>query len=310
MPPIKTIDSESAFTLYQKNDAIFIDVREIEEFDDAHIPNAHHIPLRMVRLNTLPFYRTNQKIILYCKVGMRSEMACFQLLSENPNLDIANLSGGIIGWAKAGLPLSTTHHDTIYTLGVLLFPGFELLDAFGPLEMLGNWPARFRIVLLAEQKTAIQSGQHVSVQVDAALHDAPELDFLLVPGGMGTRAEINNSVLIHFIQSHAKKGKKILSVCTGAALLAKSGVLDHHTATTNKLAFDWVSKQSNAVTWLKRARWVIDNTIITSSGVAAGIDMTLDFIAKTCGYGVAKRIAHKTEYCWNEDPENDPFCLM
>lgn len=307
MRTIKAIDSITAFSHYQNNDAIIIDVRENHEFDHEHIPNAHHIPLSLLRVCTLPFYKPHQKIILHCKVGMRSEMACFQLLSENPALDVYNLSGGIIDWKMSGLPLNQDH---IYTVGVLLFPGFELLDAFGPIEMLGSWPARFRILMLAEHTTSVKSAQHVSIDIDAALHDAPPLDFLLVPGGVGTRTEINNLALLHFIQAQAKTVQSILSVCTGAALLAKSGVLDHRSATTNKIAFEWVTKQSDAVTWVKKARWVIDDNIITSSGVAAGMDMTLDFIAKLCGYGVAKRIAHKTEYTWNEDPENDPFYAM
>lgn len=91
-------------------------------------------------------------------------------------------------------------------------------------------------------------------------------------------------------------------------MLAKTGLIKGHKATTNKLAFDWVTEQDKEVQWIRKARWVNDGKYYTSSGVSAGIDMTLGFISDVNGIEVAEKIARGIEYIWNKDKENDPFC--
>lgn len=111
----------------------------------------------------------------------------------------------------------------------------------------------------------------------------------------------------------AQRSKVIASVCTGAALLARTGLLDGLEATSNKIAWDWVISQSDKVLWKKKARWVenIDlekkTGIITSAGVSAGIDMTLRVIEIFYGCDVANYAAKFMEYVWNQDKDNDPF---
>lgn len=95
--------------------------------------------------------------------------------------------------------------------------------------------------------------------------------------------------------------------CTGSALLAKSGRLDGHKATTNKTAFDWVTSQGPEVLWQRKARWVEDGRFITSSGVSAGIDMALSAIALMHGTATAEEVAFWSEYEWHDDPRWDPF---
>ena len=97
------------------------------------------------------------------------------------------------------------------------------------------------------------------------------------------------------------------TVCTGSALLARTGLLDHRPATSNKLAWDWVVQQGPQVQWVRQARWVDDGDILTSSGVSAGIDMALSLIARLHGREMALTSARNMEYIWNEDAENDPF---
>lgn len=193
------------------------------------------------------------------------------------------------------------------TLGVLLFPDFELLDVCGPLEMFANLPNLFGIKLISEHKGLVKSHQGISVQTDYDLTSAPHFDVILIPGGMGTRSEVHNQTLLNWIKERYQQSEIILSVCTGAALLAKAGVLDNHKATSNKMAFEWVKQQSEKVVWIDKARWVDDGHVITSSGVAAGIDMSLYVIAKLYGMDVAIDVANKTEYIWNQDPTVDPF---
>ncbi len=197
--------------------------------------------------------------------------------------------------------------NTIRTLGILLFPGFEPLDVFGPLEMFGQLPENIKIVLIAEQPDSVTSIIGAQVKADHSLINAPKLDILMVPGGMGTRKEVFNQTLIAWIATCSASTELTLSVCTGAALLAKAGVLDGYKATSNKLAFDWVCEQGQQVEWIRKARWVEDGKMITSSGVSAGMDMSLFVIAKLFGEEVRNDVARRTEYLGTEDADLDPF---
>ncbi|GAB2178804.1 DJ-1/PfpI family protein [Dongia sp. agr-C8] len=193
------------------------------------------------------------------------------------------------------------------TVGVLLFERFELLDVFGPLEMLGMLPEDFAIRLVSEQTEVVDSAQGPQVVIDDFFVDHHPYDVLLVPGGMGTRREVDNQALLDWLVQAAGRAEIVASVCTGSALLAKAGLLDGRRATTNKNAFDWVVSQGPKVEWQRRARWVEDGKFWSSSGVSAGTDMALALIARLCGTGRARQVAHWAEYVWNEDSTDDPF---
>ncbi len=90
--------------------------------------------------------------------------------------------------------------------------------------------------------------------------------------------------------------------------MAKTGLLDFKNATTNKIAFDWVITNGPNVNWIRKARWVVDGKFYTSSGVTAGMDMTLDFLKDLHGVDVARQVAEQIEYEWTEDSKNDSFC--
>jgi len=102
---------------------------------------------------------------------------------------------------------------------------------------------------------------------------------LLIPGGMGTRKLVEDKSFINHLKNLSEKAIYVLSVCTGSALLAKTGLLKGKNATSNKMAFDWVCGIDCDVSWVRQARWVSDGKFYTSSGVTAGMDMTLGFIA-------------------------------
>ncbi|HEX2549086.1 MAG TPA: DJ-1/PfpI family protein [Gammaproteobacteria bacterium] len=193
------------------------------------------------------------------------------------------------------------------TLGILLFPDFELLDMAGPLEMFGNLLDKLNIVIITEKLKVVPSAQNVSITADVDINHSPDLHYLLIPGGMGVRTEVNNQKLIHWIEQVSKNTELNLTVCTGAALLAKTGLLDSKSATTNKIAFDWVVAERPQVNWIRHARWVVDDKMISSSGVAAGIDMSLYVIGRLFGLETSEKLSKKTEYIWNKDPSNDPF---
>jgi len=198
------------------------------------------------------------------------------------------------------------------TVGALLFEGFELLDVFGPLEAWGMLAAAggWRIVTTAGSAGPVASAQGPAAVAEHALSDCPKLDAILVPGGMGTRREIHDEALLEWLRRRSAEAEVVTSVCTGAALLARAGLLDGRRATTNKAAFGWVAGQGAAVHWTKQARWVEDGPFVTSSGVSAGIDMTLAVIAKLESLEVAERIAVRMEYDWHRDASWDPFAKV
>lgn len=130
---------------------------------------------------------------------------------------------------------------------------------------------------------------------------------LLVSGGEATRTLVNDTKYIEFIKNLAEKSSNCLTVCTDSALLAKTGLLDNKKATSNKKAMKWVQSFNKNVNWVEKARWVVDGKYYTSSGVSAGTDMALGFIADQKGLEIAKTVAKNIEYMWNDDPQNDPF---
>jgi transcriptional regulator GlxA family with amidase domain len=196
------------------------------------------------------------------------------------------------------------------TLGVVLFPEFELLDVFGPVEMFGNLTGMVETVMVAEKAGPVRSAQAVSVVADHGFADCPKLDFILVPGGIGTRAEIDNEAMMGFLKTRVAEAEVAMTVCTGTALFAKAGVLDGRKATTNKMAFQWVADQGSKVEWVKQARWVEDGKFATSSGVSAGIDMALAVIEKLYGKDTSRALEVGTEYDRHTDASWDPFAKI
>jgi putative intracellular protease/amidase len=201
------------------------------------------------------------------------------------------------------------------TLGVLLYPDFEPLDVFGPVEMFMNVPANLlKIVYVAEEAGPVSAGsgggqKGPKVVADYSYDDAPKIDILLVPGGFGTLPQLNNEKTLNFIRERSAASQLTTSVCSGSAILAKAGVLDGKKATCNKSYFDMLIPNGPDTEWVRKARWVEDGKMITSSGVSAGMDMALAVIAKLWGQETAESIAAGTEYVWSKDPHNDPFAI-
>ena len=195
-------------------------------------------------------------------------------------------------------------------VGLLLFDGFELLDVFGPAEMFGLLKSAFVIELIGPHAGPVASAQGPEAVAARDFRTVSDLDIVLVPGGVGTRQEVENEDLLGWIGQASGTAEYVTSVCTGSALLARAGVLNGRRATTNKWAFEWVVSQGPEVQWLKQARWVEDGKFWTSSGVSAGMDMALALIEKIEGSEVATKIAHGTEYDRHTDATWDPFAEL
>lgn len=208
-------------------------------------------------------------------------------------------------------------HATPLRIGGLLYPNFELLDLFGPLEMfslLGSTGAR--IHLIAETPGPVPSAMGgdgplgPKAVADHGFGDAPRLDILLIPGGFGTIPQLENPAMLQFLRARAADTAIIASVCTGSALLARAGLLDGLRATSNKQFFDLARSQSDRVQWVERARWVDAGQFVTSSGVSAGTDMALALIARLLGQQAAEQVAAAAEYTWHRDADSDPFAAQ
>ncbi|MEX2115056.1 MAG: DJ-1/PfpI family protein [Pirellulales bacterium] len=195
------------------------------------------------------------------------------------------------------------------TLGIVLYPRFELLDVYGPAEMFGNLIGKVRIVMVAEKAGPVASTQGPKVQADYSFEDCPPLDLIMVPGGFGTMSELKNETLLTWLRTRAEQAEIVMSVCSGSALLAKAGLLDGRRATSNKRYFKLAQDQGPNVEWVYRARWVDDGNRVTSSGVSAGIDMALHVIQRLYGAKTAEDLADATEYQWHRDADNDPFAV-
>jgi putative intracellular protease/amidase len=193
------------------------------------------------------------------------------------------------------------------TIGALVFPGFELLDLYGPLEMFGLNREAFEIRIVAETSEPVAATAGPRTVPDDVFGDRERYDILLVPGGQGSRPGVENTVLLDWIAAQSATAEFVSTVCTGSALLAKTGVIDGRAATSNKLAWDWCIAQGPKVNWVHRARWVEDGKFFTSSGVSAGTDMSLALIEKLIGAQAMEVIAKRAEYVRNADPSNDPF---
>ena len=193
------------------------------------------------------------------------------------------------------------------TLGAVLYADFELLDLYGPLEMFGSLKEEFKILTIAQNTGAVASVQGPATVAEFSFATAPPLDLLLVPGGIGTLAELDNQTFLDFLRERAAAAEMVMSVCSGSALLAKAGLLDGKRATSNKMFFDLARNQSAAVDWVEQARWVVDGKFATSSGVSAGTDMALALIEQLVSSEAAERIAIFSEYQWHRDSSKDPF---
>ncbi|KAJ3579544.1 hypothetical protein NPX13_g1015 [Xylaria arbuscula] len=201
--------------------------------------------------------------------------------------------------------------------GVVIFPGFQALDVFGPVDTLNNFsqeiaPLEFALLAatLDPVTTKLSKPGHIgqSVVPTHTFDECPEdLEVLLVPGGFGSRDPAVTAPIVKFLERVYPKLRFLLTVCTGSAIVAQSGLLDGRRATSNKKSWEWATSQGPNVQWVRQARWVVDGNIWTSSGVSAGMDLMYAFIKDQYGEETAKRLADKAEYVRNPDSNVDPF---
>ena len=191
-------------------------------------------------------------------------------------------------------------------VGILVFPNVEVLDFCGPFEVFSvtrlneatrrDEPSPFEVLVIAEKAETITAVGGLKVIPDHSIDTCPPLDVLVVPGGWGTRAEITNERLLAWIAARGKAVETLTSVCTGAMLLGKAGLLDGRHATTHWRSLPWMRDSFPAVTVEEKQHVVEDGNVLTSAGISAGIDMALRVVARYHGEDVARATARTMEY--------------
>lgn len=185
-------------------------------------------------------------------------------------------------------------------VAILIFDEVEVLDFCGPFEVFGvagrhDSPKPFNVYTVAE-KSPVIARNGLSVNPTYMLDNCLQPDILLVPGGYGTRREINNPHMINWIQAQFPKVELMLSVCTGALLLGKANLLDGLSATTHFGAEDELRAVAPKTTICMSERYVDNGKVITSAGISAGIDMALYTVGRLLGAYAAAETARHMQY--------------
>jgi transcriptional regulator GlxA family with amidase domain len=183
------------------------------------------------------------------------------------------------------------------TFGILIFPQVEELDFVGPWEMITMWhqvAGGPECVVIAEHAGPVACAKGLSVNPHVTFQNCPPLDYLLVPGGQGTRTEVTNARLLEFVAAQGKVCKAILSVCTGSFVLHAAGLLAGKRATTHWGSLERLRALGDVT--VVEERFVRDQNVWSSAGVSAGIDVTLAFIASVAGEESAAKVQFAAEY--------------
>lgn len=183
-------------------------------------------------------------------------------------------------------------------VGIVIFPEVEELDFVGPWEILGMWSAHAegpeQRLIVAQSTEPVTGAKGLTITPNVSFVQCPKLDVLVVPGGQGTRREVENAALISFISEQAKYCKAVLAVCTGAFLLHRAGLLKGRRATTHWNSLDRLRAVGDVT--VVEDRFVKDGIIWSSAGVSAGTDMVLAFVASYAGEEAAAKTQAAAEY--------------
>ena len=197
-----------------------------------------------------------------------------------------------------GMSLIEKTQQKPVSVAILLFNGVQIIDYSGPWEVFGQ--AGFEVHTVAEKSGPIRTAFGQRVLPEFTFENCPKADILLIPGG-GVSGALNNAKVIEWIQKSAQDSKHVMSVCTGAFLLAKAGLLDGLKATTFHQSIAGLAKAAPKATVVYDERYVDNGKVITTAGLSSGIDGALHLVAKILGKGQAQATALGLEYRWEPD---------
>lgn len=210
---------------------------------------------------------------------------------------------------RVHLALAEKEESAVNNVGLLLFDDIELLDFAGPYEVfsvtseLSDYTL-FRVFSVSEDGEEIRTVNGLKVKPDFAFDNHPPIDILVIPGGVGTKKEMDKSAIVEWIRWNSDRAKMTVSVCSGARILARMGLLDGMEVTTHHEVFDDIRRIAPRATLNQKARFVDNGRILTAGGISAGIDVALHIVRKLHGDQVADRTARYMEYGdWQALPE-------
>ncbi len=216
---------------------------------------------------------------------------------------VALATFGVVACAQATTPAKAKKPPR--NLAILIFDGVQIIDYTGPYETFGhtysNDGEAFNIYTVSEKTNAITTAMGMSVNPKYSFETAPKPDVLLVPGG-DVRAQVDSPTVIKWVQDTTKNAEIVMSVCNGAFILAKAGLLDGMEATTTSNLIPLLRQQAPKVKVVDDRRFVDTGKIITTAGLSSGIDGALHVIERLFGRGTAQMAALGMEYNW--DPES------
>ena len=184
------------------------------------------------------------------------------------------------------------------TIGVLIFDDVEELDFTGPWEVFGmatRLGAELNRLIIAPTMSPVRARYGLQIVPDVSLQTCPSLDMLLIPGGLGARVYARTDPNILDLIRRTRQYGWVVSVCTGALVLAAAGVLSGRRVTTNSTAYEWIRTYPD-IELVEHVRWVIDEPIATSAGVSAGIDLALEMMRRWYDNDFANLVASNMEW--------------
>ena len=198
------------------------------------------------------------------------------------------------------------------TIGIYIYDEVEVLDFAGPYEVFttasrvhhrlrrpGSVP--FKVLTVARTAAPIRARAGLQVLPEADFQSHPHLDALVVPGGVMT-AELADPEVCRWIAARSAGAGLTASICTGAFLLAKAGLLEGKACTTHWEDLEDLRAMFPTLTVLANRRWVDEGAIITAAGISAGIDMSLHMVERLVDRELAVATAHQLEFDWREQP--------
>ncbi|WP_041962945.1 DJ-1/PfpI family protein [Sulfurospirillum cavolei] len=196
-------------------------------------------------------------------------------------------------------------------IGIYIFDQVEVLDFAGPFEVFTTATrvflkhekgtnAPFEVVTIARTKAAIRARAGLVIAPDFTIDNHPKLDALLIPGGV-VDEELKSQALCEWIQTVVPTTKLSASICTGAFLLARAGLLEGKKATTHWEDIDDLKAMFPNTNVVENVRWVDEGHIVTSAGISAGIDMSLHLVRRLVDNDLAEKTARQLEFDWTQN---------
>ena len=186
-------------------------------------------------------------------------------------------------------------------VAILVFDEVEVLDFAGPFEVFAVTDellshSEFNVFTVAPMPGTVRARNGLKIVPDYALENCPVTHVLVIPGGFGTRSLLRNPVVLEWIQTRARRAEITMSVCTGALLLAKIGILDGLRVTTHLQALDLLRELAPKAIVDPGARFHDNGPILTAAGISAGIDCSLHVVGRLLGNEASSATAAYMEY--------------